>query len=530
MARMPRSLTRGLAVSLATLVLATLLLEGATSLFTGTPLSARLLRVDAVVPAAPTLAEGARLTAGPFARDRDPAVGYRLKSGFRPVFAGVESTTDAYGQRVRPGAPPEPGALRVVLLGDSVAYGFGVRDHEAPGHRLEEHLRAAAAPGAPAVWTAACPGWSWESSFRYLRNHLARLDPDVVLYVAVANDLDDPTVINEVGWRSMDFDPGPDRPQASCESHLRLRRTLERHPPRAAIAEVVLAGGPRVIENVLYTGVTPESDRRWRAYAAGLDTLARELADRGTRFAVVLDFDREFQRQAEVRLAHGAPDVPLWGLMAGYTHEDSLPNDGHYNAPVVDELARRTARHLITAGWLPGADAERLPAPAPELGGRPYVPLGPSEREGTLRTYHEEILAFVRDSIDLDLVLGVHQVYGGLYGDGTVGKHVTAALSRPGAARIELEIERLPADAGVYPLELTVAVPDQVAGVVAVPPPVGEDARIVLFVPVPDELREEGVLDVRVTASAWVEEPGPPSEPAPRLASFRLRRLALVGG
>jgi hypothetical protein len=285
-----------------------------------------------------------------------------------------------------------------------------------------------------------------------------------------------------------------------------------------------------VIESVLRSGVTPESERRWDELCAETGALAGELAARDRRFAVVLSFDTDFHRQAEVRLARGAPGVPVWGLSSGITPADSLPTDSHYNAATTREHARRTAQHLIAAGWLPGANASRLPPPADGFAERAYAPLAPAAREPFLRALHDEVRAFVRAAVDVVRVEGIHQVYGGLDGDGTVGRAVFAALSRPGATRLELRLLRLRRDAGVYPLELAATVGGTELGRRRVPPPeddAGDEPFVVAF-DVPAALRDSRVLDVLVTASAWIEEPGPPSEPAPRLASFRLRRMELV--
>jgi len=550
---MQRSLARGLAVAVATLVVTPLLLEGATSLFTGTPLSDRLLsggagpvrRADSADGAGgatgATLADGAALTAGPYALHPDPAVGFTVKRGYTASFHGVEASTDAFGMRVRLGPPPEPGATRVVLLGDSVAFGYGVADAQAPAQQLEEMLRAAAAPGAPApvVFSVACPGWNRRASFRYLRDHLERLDPDIVVFVPVNNDLDDATIVNELGWRSVGqaapTGGASPFPQASSEALLRLHQTLEHLPPRAATAEVLLAGGPRVIDSVVRSGVTPESERRWDELCAETARLGRDLAADGVRLAVALSFDTDFLRQAEVRLAADAPDVPRWGLCADYALEDSLVGNSHYNAATTREHARRTAEHLIDAGWLAGADVARLPARDPAFDGRDFAPLAPDEREPFLAALHAELRAFVRDAVDLRRVEGIHQVYGGLDGDGTVGRAVHAVLSRPGATRLVLRLERLSLDTGAYPLSIEATVAGIALGRREVPPPPGGSTGsgdpgepFELSFDVPAELRGEEVLDVLLTASDWVEEPGPPAAPGPRLASFRLRRMALV--
>ena len=124
---------------------------------------------------------------------------------------------------------------------------------------------------------------------------------------------------------------------------------------------------------------------------------------------------------------------------------------------------------------------------------------------------------------------GVHQVYGGLDGDGVVGKAVHAALAAPGATRLELNLWRLPKEDGAYPLSLEVTVGGLPAGTVDVPAPAdGEDPAFGIALDVPAAAREAAVVDVLVRASAWVETDGLPEAPGPRLGSFVLRRMALT--
>ena len=428
---------------------------------------------------------------------------------------------------MRRGPPPEEGAARIVVLGDSVAFGYGLADDETYAHRLEDFLAGTLASGAPrpAVWTVACPGWNWRSSFRYLRNHLDRLDPDVVLYVAVDNDLDDISAVDELGRRRIDVHPGADRPQCSHEAHMRLLRTLTSTPSRARLLEVLAAGGPRVVEYALVSGLTPESERRWRDFVEGVEELRDHLAARGTRLAVVLPFDDDFHRLAELRLLRALPDLPLLGLFSGPLPEDTLGVDPHPNARCVRAGARCMAELLIERGWIPGTVARPLPPQDDAYRARAMQLLTPGEREAFQHEHRELLGRFLGDAIDLDDALGIHQVYGGLIGDGTVGAHVYACLAGGGGERLKLVLERLPAESAVYPLSLSVEVQGRAVGTSSVPPPTsGEDRLWEVELPLPAELAGEAYLDVLIRASNHVEADGRDGR---RPLSFRLRRLAL---
>ncbi|TAJ17261.1 MAG: SGNH/GDSL hydrolase family protein, partial [Planctomycetota bacterium] len=308
-ARIARVLQRG-GLALFALLLAVLLVEGGHSLFTGRSLVDRLL-LPAPVASAPfdRVAAGA-LTPGPYALDPDPEVLLRVKPSSRHAFAGVPASTDEFGQRPTIGTPASADR-RVVLLGDSVAFGYGVSDEHTHAAQLSRWL-AGACPDAASrvsVATLACPGWNAQSAFRALRDHRGRLDPHVVLYIAVANDLDDPKGVDELGWHDIDFEPDPERTACSDERHMRLMQALQGVPSRATLLDIVAGGGLRGLEHALRSGVTPESRRRWDRHVQEIARLHAELATRGAEFAVVLPFDDDYYRQLELRLAAAAPQV-----------------------------------------------------------------------------------------------------------------------------------------------------------------------------------------------------------------------------
>ena len=80
-----------------------------------------------------------------------------------------------------------PGTRRILLLGDSFAFGWGVEQEETFGARLERQL---APRGGPVeVWSAAVPGWSTDQQYLYLRLRGLVLEPDLVLLAVGENDL-----------------------------------------------------------------------------------------------------------------------------------------------------------------------------------------------------------------------------------------------------------------------------------------------------------------------------------------------------
>ena len=127
-------------------------------------------------------------------------VAYTFKTGSTLTYAEGKVTmqfaTDELGMRARAGPPPAADAPRIVVLGDSVAFGFGLGDEDTLAAQLERLLG-----GRVACSTVAVPSWNCQNAWRFLLDHLDRLRPDVVLYFPVENDLEDGYGVTEAGQR-----------------------------------------------------------------------------------------------------------------------------------------------------------------------------------------------------------------------------------------------------------------------------------------------------------------------------------------
>ncbi len=514
-------------LAVAGVVLAVLLVEGAHSAWTGVSLLRRALGVRAVQLA--VLDDAARiaaagLTKGPFALARDPAVGVVMKPAHVHAFLGVAAHTDAYGQRRRPGPPPQAGAQRIVVLGDSVAFGLGVGDEETYGHQLERALAAAvgAAPP-PVVHTVACPGWNTQDAVRYLQAHLERLAPDLVVYLPVDNDLDDGSMVSEIGQRVPRGGPAswtapgvPARVPFNAEGYLQLYLAWAPRAGLDLVRRVVASGSESAVQHVLRTGVTPESKRRWGWFAATLADLAAQLERRGARLLVCCPWDGDFHQLVRATLARRAPAVPCALLFRDRSPADSLDGDPHPNAECVAAGAQRIATLLVERGWVAGVSVSRLP-PLPAV----YRGRLAEDRWAGAAQYAETVGGFVGASVELERAAGIHQVYGGLAADGTVGRGVVLALRCDGAENLVLDADPVVTADG--PLLLDVAVRAEDGQWMPLPEPLrltGGRCAVAL----PAAVRTAPILDVRIAPRAWrVEE----REGRSRLAAFRLRRAAL---
>jgi hypothetical protein len=133
----------------------------------------------------------------------DPFVSYVLRADAQLEIAGRPVHSDTLGLRVRPGPPPPAGAARLVVLGDSVAFGYGLADDETLAVRLEEDLRAVqGGQGRPVVArTVAMPGWNFGNAMAFLSDPLGRAAADIVVYIPIGNDLCDSDGLWETGQR-----------------------------------------------------------------------------------------------------------------------------------------------------------------------------------------------------------------------------------------------------------------------------------------------------------------------------------------
>lgn len=127
----------------------------------------------------------------------DPPRRYRLQPGFRGEITNrVEFTTaveiDGAGLRGPEVGAEASGARRVLVLGDSFAFGVGARQEETYPTRLAIRLAAAGTPAE--VLNAGVPGFGVPDEAAWFAAWGAPLAPDlVVLTIFVGNDLQDAT-------------------------------------------------------------------------------------------------------------------------------------------------------------------------------------------------------------------------------------------------------------------------------------------------------------------------------------------------
>ena len=213
------------------------------------------------------------------------------------------------------------------------------------------------------VSTIACPGWSLENERRYLIDHLPEILPDVILYIASNNDLDDGFEILENGHRVPAPDPAATARLPHCSIAYHYSMAGER-------AELFPAIPYNPSGYALYTGVTPESRRRYAGAVNGLVDLQGRVSNRGGKLGIVFLQPDPLDRRFAQFLRAGAPALPILTLFDSMRPVDALKDDPHPNAACVRAAAWRVARFLVDQHWVPGAGARPLPAEDPNYRGR----------------------------------------------------------------------------------------------------------------------------------------------------------------
>lgn len=175
-----------------------------------------------------------------------PGVVYELIPNATVRFRGVLCRTNEVGFRdlPMPGDDRSPEELRVVALGDSVLFGWGVEEPQCFARRLEAELRERLPGRSVRTVNTGVPGYNTAMEVAAFEHKALRLRPDVVLVDWVGNDADLPNLIanrgsvldptrcflydlarKAIGWRS-NWQTGPLRDAPFAGEH------YERDPDR----------------------------------------------------------------------------------------------------------------------------------------------------------------------------------------------------------------------------------------------------------------------------------------------------------
>jgi lysophospholipase L1-like esterase len=135
---------------------------------------------------------------------RSEVAGYRLKPDLREFALGSDVRTNEHGfrgpawSRAKP-----PGTLRIALIGDSIAFGFGVEEEEAFGSRLESSLTRRLGRRCELLCFAV-PGYNAQQQLELLEQEVFGFEPDLVLVQACTNDHEERLYAGDDGYLHLD--------------------------------------------------------------------------------------------------------------------------------------------------------------------------------------------------------------------------------------------------------------------------------------------------------------------------------------
>jgi hypothetical protein len=306
----------------------------------------------------------------------NPRIVYELVPGLDVVFLGVPLRTNADGWR-GPAVAPERTrpAVRVVGLGDSVMFGWGVAEEDAFLFRLGADLEASHPAVAWEVVNTAVPGYNTVMEVETLEAKGLRFDPDVVVLNFVGNDLGLPNFVEERPdvlslRRSFLLDFARARAGGTPEA----RRRLVGVP-----AEARRFGGEADLDRVPDRYRALVGPRAWRG---AMDRLGALASARGFEVVVlghpeVFDFVRDAAGELGFSLVETGGAVRAWARERGLHDIQSPPltltgADPHPSALGHALVAEALAGHFRSSGLADRLAARRrappgaaTPPPAP---------------------------------------------------------------------------------------------------------------------------------------------------------------------
>jgi lysophospholipase L1-like esterase len=252
----------------------------------------------------------------------NPTLVYELRPGVEATYTYLNPQVRDREYHVRVNAEGQRGALvdrasgkpRVLVLGDSYAFGFGVNDEETFPHRLEELLG-----GRADVLNFGVPAYDLAQEVELLRNKGLAYAPDVVVLALHPNDFEPPVF-------------------ADAEQ---LRWVLRSHLYAAFLHLRFVALEGR--------DANPDRDRAARIARgfAAFDQLVAESAARGFDLVVFQascwsgDDDAEVARLFRDAQQRGIPALEMDRTFCAELEQHSIPDDGHPTAEGHLRLARR---------------------------------------------------------------------------------------------------------------------------------------------------------------------------------------------
>ena len=274
---------------------------------------------------------------------------FRFKPNASGVFPGnVDSKrtfpyrTNSHGLRDRDRAAKQPGARRVLVMGDSYTWGYAVAEEEAYPQAAERLLKERGYSQIDVI-NGGIPDYNSRQERKLLEQLMPVYEPDAVILGYVVNDAEPSTAMPTT----------PDETYRHSTSWF-LTELAERLNRRLFRRRVLPSAKDTAADN--YLDGFDEGSVKWRDSKDALREMRDLCAAAGISFTILVlpDFTQNFDDRYALRKIHDAVvswgrelDIPVFDLLNIFRGQDHqalwVPWDGHPNA----EAHRRIAEFLV---------------------------------------------------------------------------------------------------------------------------------------------------------------------------------------
>jgi len=288
----------------------------------------------------------------------DSQLGYRHPRSVEYMLGKNQVKINAHGLRDEeiPFTKPED-EKRILVLGDSVAFGWGVSQGETFSDRMEPLLQQQTGTRWQVI-NAGVNGYNSEQEAAYLRIEGIRYSPDFILLIYVSNDVDEVLEPNVTTWRRYPTWP-PNLPEALNRlkqrsyllqlTHLFIRMNKMDQARAAASIE---GGAPSGRKNRSMT-----DHPNWLRSKEALLDIARQSREASIPFLVGLyssldsGFDPAFIVDLQDAGIDAMPLQPAWkDIPENVSYVSRI--DSHPNALVHQSIAEYLVKVFRQRGWL----------------------------------------------------------------------------------------------------------------------------------------------------------------------------------
>ena len=398
-------------------------------------------------------------------------------------------STNRFGLRERDYEMPKPpDVVRVVLLGDSFVFGYGVTADSRFGAHLERELNSRSGTSGVRVECLhmGVSSWNFQAETAYLRRQLTDLDPDLVILLSLPNDLEE-----SVGTRGFGV-------WSSFSSQQRRRADSV-----VSIGFAMRALGFSRAGFLLY-GLDYESRSRYSQAVADLRRLGAALETAGSGYRVL------FHHRQLLPVTHRYLGSQLKPGQAVYLSEEfgndrqywNSPRDHHWNPAGHQRAATMIYGLIVRDGLLPRLELEPW-----EEAERVYSEIaiaGQAEAEAALslaqisRRFGGGKIASSIDFSRLDAFRAA-QIHGGVDQQARVSPYASVVLKNDAGARLKLVGRAFP-QRELDGTVIRVFVDDDQVGQIEL----RANAEFLEFFAVPDAARDREFVSVRLESSDYV--------------------------